>query len=410
MAGIVEQLTDHAAATQRGYGYFVGDVMGGTWTALGVLRCVNLTSDGLPDWNAETQSVGSAVPCGMKVVGWYAVGIDSEEMQSLVKQHAAALCKIIDAEALPGAIFAAALSGGSVTVLRSAVLSAAGAAFEATDAPASCDELLVAMHGTHVLLRARPLVHLHVHHADGADWSAAQHAACAAAAKEMRDERACFVFPQARHVGVVSLEQRASRAAPLATGACDALLGSVDAEGDDEGEGEEDEEEEAARGGKKSGGKKGGGKKGGGKKGGKKPTRSAGSGGKPSGVVDDISASLAVDAAPHAGGSFTVQVLWPQCAAASAERHTAPVLTICPMDTPTTVLDVAIQLDAIAYARHSTSLASALGQLQAALVSQLEQLCTAWQAAAHSPGAAASLTARAYLFRPDRRALIHTMP
>lgn len=58
MAGIVEQLTDHAAATQRGYGYFVGDVMGGTWTALGVLRCVNLTSDGLPDWNAETQSVG----------------------------------------------------------------------------------------------------------------------------------------------------------------------------------------------------------------------------------------------------------------------------------------------------------------------------------------------------------------
>ena len=161
--------------------------------------------------------------------------------------------------------------------------------------PAAAEAAVNALHSTHIALRATPLVHLNVMHDGSAkSWGADFQAAAADLSASLLKPDKCFAVAEARHAGVVGLdEEAASRTAPYAGsfGPCGGLAPGVGAgddsaaattatgeeEEDDDENDDEEEEEETSRGGG-GGGKKGGKKGGGGGKKGKKGGKKGGGG------------------------------------------------------------------------------------------------------------------------------------
>ena len=392
MQSLSERIAAHAAsAPARACGWLVGTTEP-VAAPFGLVRCVRSSADGLPEWEVEAAELSKYVPCGMNVIGWYVVGWDAEELSVLVKTHAVSLSRVLAGSS--DVIFA---TGSTANVAFFRCTALAGGALEPIEAPPPAEVALAALHETHILLRARPTVHLQVRYRDGADggseWAVAHGAASAAAHEQLRSERTCFAFPQARHLGVVSLATSASRPAPFATGPCGALDDRNGAAAGQDSEADGD-----------SSGKKGGGKKSGGK-------GKTGGGG---GALGAVAPASTGDAGPAAapGTPMTVQMLWPQCIPPNGSlggRHPAPTLSIEPCGPyPTSSMALPLQLDALVYVSRALPLADALSCLQSALVAQLDVLSAAHLAAAPSAAAAQAVRATVCVFRPAELMLMHT--
>ena len=189
----------------------------------------------------------------MSIIGFYAA-CDKAQLATLVGKHSSSPVPA-GAGGHDRALFAAVPKGGeSAPTFYTAALSSS---VTLADAAPPADDTLDALDARVVGLRAAPLVYLQgipIEPQGGPLWEKAHAAATNAALAQLTSERACFAIAEARHIGVVGLDDGPGRVAPLASGPCSALIavggGGEEGGGDEEEEAEEEEEEEV-KGGKK---------------------------------------------------------------------------------------------------------------------------------------------------------------
>ena len=424
------QISSHAASAQaRASGWLIGGIDDcGNAVPLSLLRCTHTTTDGLPDWTAEKADLSNWVPHGLAVVGWYVVGCTASELGTLIKTYAAPIIDVIDSRLRTpavngGPVFASMTTAEDDICFFSSTELERGTLKPVERLDYEDDAIRTALQEDYVVLRARPLVQLHVHccsDVDDSTWADAHRAASATAIDQLRSLRVCFMIPQANHIGIVSIADTSQPPAPLASGmAGQVRCSSHSKSGEpDDAEAEEEEVEECVDSGtaekrttrKPSGGKKGGKKGAGGKKGGLR--KAAGGSGSADGFSSNAVATETQpngDAPPAAGDPWMVQVLWPQSPQHSCSRHPAPALSLLTCDSATDLVSIPLQLDALVYARRDAPLRAALVELQLALAAQAHSLATLHLAAAPSAASAHSVRASGYAFQPPQLPLFHCM-
>ena len=178
---LVSTLTSHVTSTPKACGFIVGFVDAGTVVPLGAVRCVHLAEGGLlpvPLWDREAAEVAASVPVGLCVVGWYAACTPAE-LTELVTKDAPKLRAALAPAARDKCVLAAVPKGGEAppSFFTASVPSAAGKAVALEDMAAAEGSVHSLLAQRMVVLRAAPLVHLHVEGGAGGAWAAAHAAA-----------------------------------------------------------------------------------------------------------------------------------------------------------------------------------------------------------------------------------------
>ena len=233
-------LSSHVCSAEpaAAFGWLVGFVHEGDCLPLSAIRCL----DGLSsDFDAEAAELEALLPGGVCVLGFFvSCAADAAEtaLIEVARSHTAALTKLIAPDALAtdaGLLFAAASRGESPAFFRGKL---SASSLSPLELPA-LSELQERVRSHFVGLRCSLRLPLQVETGGRLDatLAAALESSEESPLRRLRSDGLCFVFGEARHLGVVCASETEHACAALTDPHEAAAEDEDEEEGEEEGEG-----------------------------------------------------------------------------------------------------------------------------------------------------------------------------